>query len=312
MVFFAAPSPVDSTTLPFRRSRIKHVWTGWDGSLWNLTDHSGTSGVFLMDQDVDGLKMPEFERFTETSVTRHGATLRGYQVKPRTAVWPLFLYHDASSEEWVRYDRAFWRTMHPMRSGVWSVTAPGCEARHLRCTFASDEPSYPRDPASAMWARYAVELVADDPFWTSTPLVGEFRSGKPVNWLGGGPVDQPGAGTPLVIGANSTTTTATITNNGDLEGWIKWEAHGPIDPGMRLGIGNRVAVIDKAVPEGSVLTLDTDPNDQQIFINGTEFIPAARPLYAAIPDGGSSPIVVDMHGGGYVRAKLTPRFFRAW
>lgn len=308
---FGVPSAIPGD-IPSSRSRISHKWTDWTGAEWDLTAHDGTSGVVLLHDGITGLHMPEFERYTDALATRHGQVLRGHQVKPRDVVWPLFLYEDTTSEAWTQYDALFWRGMHPMRPGTWTVEAPGSEARSLTCTFASSDPAFARDPAYAQWAIYAVQLVADDPFWHGPEVMPQFRDQQPVNWLGGGPVDQPGAATPFVISPNSTASTANVSNNGDLEAWIAWEAIGPIDAGLRLGVGDRTITIGAAIPAGSRLILDTDPSSQQPLINGAEYEPIVRPSYAPIPTGGRTDLVVDMHGAGAVVAKLTPRYYRAW
>ena len=132
-IFFGIPSAPPSP--PVRHSaRIRHSWTGWDGSQWDLTDHSGPSGVVLADSMLDGLGMPTFERYVDKSATRHGQILRGFTVGSRDVLWPLFLYEDEGSAAWVEYDAAFWRSLHPLRTGWWTVQAPGSAPRaHPRC-----------------------------------------------------------------------------------------------------------------------------------------------------------------------------------
>ena len=309
-IFFGIPSTPPPP--PVRRSaRIRHSWTGWDGSQWNLTDHSGSSGVVLADSMLDGLGMPAFERYVDKSATRHGQILRGFNVGARDVLWPLFLYVDEGSDAWVEYDSAFWRSLHPLRTGWWTVQAPGSAPRTLACTFA-DAPGYPRDPAEAQWALYAVSLIADDPFWKGVAPSPEFRADQPVNWLGGGPVDEPGAGTPLVIGANSNTRSAWISNPGDLDLWVRWELKGPLDAGTRLGVGDRVVTIDVPIADGSTAVIDTDPSVQTIFIDGVEYVPGIRARFAPIPDGKRVPVVVEISGGGSAIAHIEPRYFRAW
>ena len=310
-VVFGAPGPIIGPA-PSPRSRIQHKWIGWDGSEWDLTAAGGRSGVVLLNDDVRGLSMPEFDRFTESSAARHGQRLRGWQVKQRDVLWPVLVYQDDSSEAWVRYDAAFWHSLHPMSQGTWEVTAPGSETRRLRCTVGSAEQALKRDPAFAQWAIWAVPMISDDAFWTGKPEAPQFRDAQPVNWLGGGPVGEAGAGGPLVASMNATASTASVLNAGDLDGWVRWTVDGPVDAGLELGVGDRLVTIDTAIAEGSRLVLDTDPESQQVILDGAEYIPSKVPRFAPIPAGGVTPLVVTMKGAGVVTATLTPRYFRAW
>lgn len=291
------------------------LWTGWDGSQWHLTDYSGKSGIVLM-PDFVGLEMPDFTLFTSTSDSRHGAIRRGYKTNPRTVNWNLLIYNDTSSADWVRYQSQFLDTMHPDMPGIWQVRAPGSEARTLVCHLSKMAPGYTNDPAWQQWSITVLELIADDvPFWQGQPVVKPWRSFIPMKWMA-----RPGQQVKGVwnINPNAIASSAFITNPGDVEGWIKWQASGPIDAGMVLGVGDpadsRSVTIPFPVKASDSLTIDTDPLSQVVMLNGKDVTNqlTTRPRFAPVAPGAEMPLTVTMSGTGQVTGTLVPRYFRAW
>lgn len=144
------------------------TWVGWDGLEWDLTDPG--SGVFLRGEGVEGLNMPTHQAWVGASPATHGQYYRGHVVEPRPVFWPVHVYSDAGSVEWLERDRAFWRSMHPGKHGKWSVTTTG-GTRSLSCRFVDDgRHAFPMDPMFRGWASYGVSLIADNPFWTGEPV----------------------------------------------------------------------------------------------------------------------------------------------
>lgn len=183
-VAVAPPAPVE----PWQRSSM--LWTGWDGSVWDLTDPD--AGVFVQGKGVEGLSSPTHQSWTGESPAVHGQFFRGYRVEPRPVFWPVHLYSDVGSAEWLALDRAFWRSLQPGQHGTWTVETPGGGKRSLSCRFVDDgRHSFEQDPMFRGWASYGVSLVADDPFWTGEPVrrtwsqgpaASDFYNTKPVTF----------------------------------------------------------------------------------------------------------------------------------
>lgn len=162
VVYASPPIPPPVAVDPWRGYRV--VWEGWDGSSWELSDPA--SPVFMRKGGVEGLSMPAHQAWTSSSPAVHGQYYRGHVVEPRKVFWPVFVYSDLSSEDWVAVDRAWWRSLHPGAYGTWRVGD-----RSLSCRFVDDgNHAYDVDPSFRGWASYGVSLVADDPFWRGSPV----------------------------------------------------------------------------------------------------------------------------------------------
>ncbi|MEJ5889366.1 hypothetical protein WDZ16_12920, partial [Pseudokineococcus marinus] len=215
---------------------------------------------------------------------------------------------------------------------------PGRPARTLTCRFESDgEWAYLRDPVRFGWARYRVSLMADDqPYWEGEPVVTAFKSAEPRSFLGGGPVGEPGAGPPLVIGSGSSFARARIDNPGDVETWVEWIACGPCPPGLQLGVNGKVDILGFEIADGRAVVLDGDPGRQWALEATVVTDAAGRPTFdeagrvrvrdiaapgsagdrtheltrlsfAPVPPGRDVPLTIRMDGGtGLVGASLVP------
>jgi hypothetical protein len=233
------------------------------------------------------------------------------------AFWPIHLYADEGSDAFSVIDSDFWQTLYPGRFGTWRVTTARSGTRELVLRGAGNgKHVYPRDPHVFGWAKYGVSLIADDPFWRAAqPVVKEFSSEVPQNFYGGGPVGvaSPGA-PPFVVSKGNTLAGAEIDNPGDIDAWPVWRVSAATElTDIRLGVSGRELVFPGPVPVGSVLTIDTDPLDQQAFLDGvnvTEQITGWG--FAPIPWGGRAPLSLSMTGAGTVQASIHPRYFRAW
>jgi hypothetical protein len=275
------------------------------------------SGVFLTQDGVEGLHLPGETAWVQPqSPVAHGQVYSGGSINPRPVFWPLFLFADAGSDEFRSLDSEFWQTLFPGRFGSWRVTT-SAGTRELACR-ADDNAGhqYPRDPHMFGWAKYGASLIADDPFWRSVqPVVKEFSSEAPKNFYGGGDIGTPSPGaTPFVISKGNTLAGAEIDNPGDVDAWPVWRVTASTElTDIRLGVSGREVIYPGPVPVGSVLTIDTDPLDQQAFLDGvnvTEQITGWG--FAPIPYGGRAPLSLTMTGAGTVQASIHPRFFRAW
>jgi hypothetical protein len=319
IAFYApAPPPLPPAAPVFVKTAV--TWTGWDGSVWDLTDPG--AGVVLVNAGVEGLHMPKFRQWTRQSPAVPGQTFTGMVAEPRDVVLPLLIFEDASSQQWVDRDRAFWKSMHPAREGTLTVSAAGTgTARSLRLRLVPDAHTYPADPVFSGWAQYVVALVADQPFWAGPPIQAGLNAATDMEFY-----EETG---PQLININSGhgIADAAVTNTGDEDAWPVWTVIGPAD-GAYMGVGDRI-VDAPDVADGKALVIDTDPRVQTAI--EYDYTPASGSVpevlenpvdrtaeltgavdFAPIPAGGTSPINIGLTGSGILRVRITPLYWRAW
>jgi len=290
---------------------LSPTWTGFDGSVWSLSDPSG--GVVLTRGGTRGLSMPPVVRFTPaSSPALHGTRNRGFKVDERDVFWPLYIWSTVGSAAWVAKDRAFWATMRPDQTGVWSITAPDGSVRSLTCRF-KDDSSHAFDmlPGRTGWAVYGANLIAEAPFWMGAPVV---RSWSVVT-VPFPPYPAVGANSPYVLYFSSgrTFATATARNDGDVEAWPVWTIAGPFT-NAAVGVGGQQVIIPFTLTAGQTVTLNADPSQfTAVREDGTDVTgQLGQTQWSSVPPGSQVPLSINLTGAGSVTLTLTPRFLRAW
>lgn len=316
-LIFAAPyvPPAPDTTWVGMQMK----WTGWDGSEWDLTN--AAEGAVML-PGVRGLSMPEITHYTTNYASVAGSRWRGHNVEAREAFWPLQIFCDTGSQDWVLRDRAFWRTLRPEKTGTWTVIHPSGEERYLDLRFVDDgQQAFSIDPVLVGWTTYGITLAADNPFWRGKEIRREWAAGQPVNFFSA----TPGG---LTISPSTTLDTAQMPNPGDAPAYPKWEVIGPVTNGQ-VGVNGRNIVIPFSIASGEVLIIDTDPAEQSATLYsytgnaelGTRVLtnPADRtmdlgasPDFAPIPADGVTDITSSLVGAGKIALVLTPLYLRAW
>lgn len=293
------------------------TWTGWDGSVWDLRDSA--SGVFLL-PGVRGLTEGPHDRYADQAPGLAGSLFLGYRATERPVFWPLAVFEDDGAQNWGARDSAFWRTMRPGTTGLWTVTSPSGTRRTLRCRFDHDGGhAFAHDPQRAGWATYQVYLVADeDPYWRGEEILRRWDPSNPSDFI------PPGGGPPFHI---SEPAELTIPNPGDVPASIQWAVNavsGPVNT-VDLGVGSAVVEIPFEVPDGKRLALDTRPTEQVAYLGDpdpddpfavldgedvTDLLGEAD--FAEAPEGTATTLSVEMDGAGHVLARLVPGYWRAW
>lgn len=291
------------------------TWTTADGVVWDLL--SGDDGVLLTPEGVTGLYMPPIDRYTTESAGVDGSSWRGSRVKEREVFWPILLYSDAGSQEWVTHDRAWWRGLQPEKVGTWTVIDPSGQPRSLRIRFTSDGGhSIRRDPSQAGWAAYGITFVAEDPWWSGVRVLRTFISTAAQDFF------NTGAAPPFFISSSASISTATLPNDGDVEAWPVWTITGPTTS-VTVGLSGKLISVPFTIAAGKALVIDTDPRSQTAWdadvvagvvvrttvertgeLGVTEFAP--------IPPLDSVALSLTMVGTGTITAAIVPRFFKAW
>lgn len=295
------------------------TWTGWDGSLWDLTTVEG--GAVLM-AGVRGLSMPPVQHHLTTYASVHGARWRGNTIEPREVFWPIQIFSDAGSQAWIDRERAFWRTMRPRKTGIWTVTQPNGQKRYLECRFADDsQQAFDLDPVAVGWNNYGINLVAHQPFWSGDKVRYSWAtSGEPT------PFFPATTGDGFHISPSNTLDDATVTNPGDMDVWPVWEIYGPAIT-AHVGIGGQLIEIPFAVDAGQVLIIDTAPTAQtvtlynytgsgatKVLTNPQNKITALGPaeFYPVPAEDGAVSVDLIMDGTGHMAMEFTPYYLRAW
>lgn len=306
-VVLSSPPVLPEPPLP-KLQGLRHTWTGWDGTVFDLSVPS--AGVLLLEDGVTGMHMPEFDQYTDEHASVDGARYRGTRTRVRNPEWTLGIFGD-TTPQWRARNTALWRTLHPSKPGLWTVTDSDGAGRTLTCRYrSSSELQYGRDPHKAGWSIYPVSLMAERPYWEGPPINSPvWGQDEAVNFTG--PSDA--APDYYVSGATSIGSAA-MENPGDVDASLIYTVRG-VGTGLTsvsinaaggsLGFG--------AVAAGSVLRINTDPTAPLATLNGVDVSGAVNPWDPrAIPAGETSPLAITMVGQGTVQASFVPRYFRAF
>lgn len=300
-------------------------WTGWDGSEWELTRPA--SGLFLR-PGIRGLKLPPFERQSSSSPAAAGSRHRGTSTSDREVFWPLYLYSDQSSAEFMVRDRAFWRSLDTDFEGTWTANLPNGERRTLRLRLVSDEDDLTHDPIQRGWAKYGITLLADQPYWLGAKVTKSWGHGEMRNFYIT-EEDRITYGYPddaiEYLSPGGSLGSATFTNDGDVPSYAVWTAIGALTA-VSFGVGGRDIIVPFDVPAGYAVQLDTDPVNGQVLWYG-EWDAASKSIldpedrtsdldpasaFVAIPRGQDRPLTIQMTGTGTVIAEVQNRYRRAF
>jgi hypothetical protein len=282
------------------------TWQGWDGSLWNLCGGDGPSGVALA-PGLRGLDEPPFQIYESESDARAGTRFRGARAQKREIFWNASVFSDTSSQGWLDYDRAFHKTLHPEKPGLFTVQQPSGEYRTVSMRFVSSDKSWDYSPGLRGWAQYGLTFQAEDPFWKGAPIVRSWGASDPVEFI-----DHTTGAPPFNISSSSTFDTASMPNPGDVPAWPVWTvtATGTVTS-VTVGVNGRLVTYAGSLTSGQSLTLDSRAMTAKV---GSTNVTASLTVrdWAPIPEGSEVPLTVSMTGTGTVQAVLTPNYFRAY
>lgn len=294
--------------------RMRVLWTGWDGSQWDLTNTQG--GVFLVRGGFRGLGMPPIEHYRDRSPAVPGAFYRGTSYGPRGIFWPTYMFHDGSSRDFVELDRAFWESLHPEHEGTMTVEVPGVSSRSVQARLETDDDWAPEvDPTFFGWASYGIRLQADQPLYAGEPYHQFWEAAPLVPFFGG---TSPGA--PIIrISNGRSMSRAKVTNPGDVEVWPTWTIHGPTDAsGVTITVAGRSIVIPIPLAEGERVEVDTSPFSGSALRYSSSgsiadvFTALGDVDFEPIPSREEIDLVIDTSGTGNVDVDFTPLYLRAY
>jgi hypothetical protein len=311
-----------SAPVPSRWVDTEVFWTGVDGSEWELTDDD--AGVILLAEGVEGFHMPRFKTWVRQSPALPGQRFTGAVAEPRDVLLPLLIVSDSSSKVWMDRDRKFWKSVHPAKYGTLRVRAGGTGSeRTLQCRFVPEEYTFPWDPALAGWAKYALLLQADQPFWAGRTVTSTWKGDVGTQEF----YEETG---PHLININfgHQLSKAKIKNAGDEDAWPVWKIIGPATTAS-VGIAGSIVDIPFEVEDGKALVLDTNPAVQTALL--CDYTPASgsdpaefddpedvthlltgRVDFRSIPAGETKSLQVAITGAGKIQIDLTPLYWRAW
>lgn len=288
--------------------RIKHLFHGWDGSVWDVTD--GRDGVFLMPEGIEGMGMPDIQNYTFSSPVVHGVEWEGWRANERDCHWVIGIFED-SSVEWIEMKRAFWNIFRPGKTMRWEIILPNSERFNLIVRFKADATSvYARDPVRLGWAIYGITCFAEQPFWEGDPVSFTFENG--VAGQTNGFFGSTGFGPPFFIDSSSqaTISTATLNNPGDVETYARWTAYGPFTTAS-VGLNGAIVNLPAALA-GDVYEINSDPRQLTATKNGVDIMKSLGFFdFTEIPPGEDIELQLGMNGTGKIVAEFTPLYLRS-
>lgn len=295
------------------------TWLGADGTEWSLTDRS--RGVALK-KGVRGLLFPQFTRFSSSSPAVPGSRHKGSRALDREVFWPVKVFSNAGSIEWMKLNRAFWRSFDPDVEGTWTVHHPDGTKRSLQCRFQEVDDILDRNPSKVGWQTYQIRLLADQPFWVGEPVTDSWRSTTQRNYyLTAGEIAALPPGTINYLSSGSDLASATFTNDGDVPAYPVWHAVGPLND-VSVGVEGQTLTIPFDVPDGKAVEIDTHPVTGQRLWYG-DWDPVARAVvnrvnrtgelsgdqrFVPIPAGEARKLSLSWTGTGVVIATIVPLY----
>lgn len=323
-IVYGAPSvaPVDPAP---NWSGMPMTWAA-KGLEFSLTDRR--TGIHLM-PGVRGLGSITSDRHVTVSPAVAGSRYEGTSVLEREVFWPLRIWHSGGSIEWMERDRAFWSTMDPEDTGVWTVVHPDGKHRTLRLRFVTDgDPARQRNPLRMGWETYGITLVAERPFWEGEPVVRSFAgTAEPL------PFFEPTGPQVVNIASSYSVGNASMDNPGDVESYPRWFIEGPAVTAS-VGVGDMIVDVPFEVPEGQCLVIESDPDQIGATLYdvapGASTKPSERVVgvdllnpvdktadlgeadFAPIPAGTAVPLSLTLIGLGKVEALLPTLYRRPW
>jgi len=307
-------------------SGMPMTWTA-KGITWPLTDRG--TGIFLR-PGVRGLGTITTDRHSSTSPAVAGSQHEGVSVLDREVFWPLRIYSNGGSIEWMLRDRAFWQGMDPEDTGVWEITHPDGAKRSLRLRFLDDGGHVRvKNPLRNGWDNYNILLTAEQPYWVGEPEVQSFKAPPPPQppW--------PDDGNLVNISSGYSVEDAAIDNLGDVESYPRWYIDGET-PAASVGVGDMIVDVPFTVPADQCLVIESDPSLEMgatlydITATGSAKKPSARIIgidlinpvdkttdlgeadFAPIPAGQQVPLSLTLEGTGVVECLLPSLYRRPW
>lgn len=283
------------------------IWHGCDGSTWDLMDAS--AGVVMPPDGVRGLGMPTFDRWTTLSPALAGSRYQGSRTQERTFLLPVFIWSDIGTDDFLATETSFADSYRPDVKSTLEIVRPDGDSRFLDLRFVDDNgQTYGQDPAQAGWSVQALNMVADDnPYWYGAPVSRTFDA----------PNDQQfylSSGGVVFISPGGTTSTAVITNPGDVDAWPVWVVTGGHGGGtLGAGVGS---VVVPAMADGTTWTIDTRPANQ-IAVDQLGVDQSAHVTWnpAPVPRGTQVVLALAMtspDSSASITCRLVPQYFRAW
>jgi hypothetical protein len=314
------------TPSPPAWSRLPMTWTA-KGVEWSLSNPE--SGLFLL-PGVRGLGSVKTDRHVTSSPGAAGSRFEGVSVLDREVFWPIHIYHDTSSVDWMLRDRAFWSGMDPSDTGVWRVTHPDGAHRSLTLRFTSDgDHTSNGDPVLRGWESYGITLVAERPYWEGQPEVKSFAGTALPD-----PFFEPDGPQIVNIAPGYSVGNAAMDNPGDVESYPRWYIDGEAITAS-VGVGGVIVDVPFTVPTGKCLVIESDPEFigatmWDVTASGAAVKPSARVFgvdlinpvdmtadlgeadFAPIPAGSQVPLSLTLNGSGTVEALLPTLYRRPW
>jgi hypothetical protein len=299
--------PFQPATFAIDWSGLDMFWTDCNGVTWDLL--SGISGIVMM-PGYRGTHMPQITHFKDESPSVAGARWQGFNVPQREVFWPLQVYTDQGSLEWLNLDQKFWGGLNPAGTGVWTVVQPNGTTRSLGIRFTDDgQSTFNYDPSFQGWNNYGLSFQAEQPFWTEDEVSRTFQAVS-----GGGFYIISDGTTPGVfkISAGRTVSSAKIFNPSDVEVWPKWTLKGPFTAAT-VGLNGKTITIPFAIADGQSLVIDTAPTAQTAVMDGVNKITSlASAAFAPLPANVTSALSLSATGTGTISVSFTPLYYRAW
>jgi hypothetical protein len=289
-------------------------WVDWTGTRWGLSDEQ--QGLVMM-RGIRGLGKVAWEHHEDDYAAIAGSYWRDARAQRREHFWPLYVYHDGSTAEFVARDRALSKGFSSRHEGTIYVQHENGDLRSIKARYEKGlDESLDLDPGFFGWVRYGVYLRSSQPFWEGTPIVRSWGIAEPVPFFGAG--DPIEAGPPFGIAEATAAGSVYIDNPGDVEIYPTWTLTGPITASggwsARVGTPGHYIEVPFTIASGEELVIDTTPSRQSALLDGVDVMADLATFdFDAIEPGANVELYVvsSALGDGLVQVAATPLYERA-
>jgi hypothetical protein len=261
-------------------------WLSADGRyLIDLTDRA--SGYRVQAEGTSGLNAPPYRFTTNTYAGLDGVDVQGVSADAREVTLGLLIHGDDEDMLDARVS-ALTRAMRPKAGpGTLAVTSATGRRRTLTCYYQSGLEGVESRGAKlpGAWWKFAVRLLAGDPWFYGEPQAVSFGLGAPTSFF---PIF------PLVLSPSTVQGEFTVDlSDTDTPTYPVWTITGP---GSSLLLTNettgRQIQVNASLAAGEVMVIDTRPGMQSIRRGG----PGGPSLMDALASGPSLwPLIEDVN-----------------
>lgn len=290
---------------------LRHIWTGYDGTVFDLTDH-GRAKVFKR-RGARGFGPGPVTHWWSDAADLPGSDWTGEHDDRGDLFVPLTITGDDTAD-YLEARRSFARTLDPRQTGLYAVSTPDGGVRYAVCRYSEGfDPVIDLDPAASCIENLGITWARADPYWFGSTVTADYVA----DVAGATFFSPPGSGSVVTISASNVLSSGAVTNQGDLDAEPLWVIRGPVQS-FAVGVAAGTLKMAPNLLAGQSITADlraasnyaiTDQDGADRYNDVTDVV------FETIPVGENIPLVMSAVGTGAgfgIHLEFATRYRSAW